>query len=369
MRLLDWKYGRLLLGVAAVVGLFLAGSLSGPYQAQIATLAAIYVILASSLNLLLGYSGLLSLGHQAFFGFGAYCSAYITTEYGLPMPLGLLGSAAAGFVVAWIIGKITLRLRAAFFVIATFAVAGIGSQVALNWVDVTGGPVGLAGIPPLGVGDVQFFEPTATFPVCFVIAGVCVVFVARLSQSGLGYSLRGMAKNENLARAVGIDTARHANLAFSIGGAMAAVAGSLYAHTVGFISPEVFDFSIMINTLLMVIGGGLGTVVGPVIGAILFTQLPELLRFSDEWRLVIYGAILVLLVRFLPRGLWGSAVAVLERRRRGATGTDLDERAPTRGRGEQPRDPGADRARDAGSATGADSTSSAPSRQASGGPE
>ena len=92
---------------------------------------------------------------------------------------------------------------------------------------------------------------------------------------------------------------------------MAAVAGSLYAHTVGFISPEVFDFSIMINTLLMVIGGGLGTVVGPVVGAILFTQLPEFLRFSDEWRLVIYGAILVILVRFLPRGLCGYAIELL----------------------------------------------------------
>lgn len=337
MRFLDSKTGRFLLGLAAAVALFLAGTFSGPYQAQIATLAAIYVILASSLNLLLGYSGLLSLGHQAFFGFGAYFSAYVTTHWGLPMPLGLIGSAAAGFVVAWIIGKITLRLRAAFFVIATFAVAGIGRQVALNWVEVTGGPVGFAGIPPLGVGGIEFLEPTATFPVCFVIAGICVIFVARLSQSGLGYSLRGMAKNENLARAVGIDTARHANLAFSIGGGMAAVAGSLYAHTVGFISPEVFDFSVMINTLLMVIGGGLGTVVGPVFGAILFTQLPEFLRFSDDWRLVIYGAILVLLVRFLPRGLWGSAVDLFQRRRRGP-GDDLDDGPPMLHEDERPPD-------------------------------
>jgi branched-chain amino acid transport system permease protein len=143
-----------------------------------------------------------------------------------------------------------------------------------------------------------------------------VLFVARLARSGLGYSLRGLAKNENLARAVGIDTARHANLAFSIGGAMAAVAGSLYAHTVGFISPEVFSFSVMINTLLMVIGGGLGTVIGPVVGAIVFTQLPEFLRFSDEWRLVIYGLVLLLLIRFLPNGLWGTAASWTAARRR-----------------------------------------------------
>jgi branched-chain amino acid transport system permease protein len=322
------KTARFLLSLALAAVLFIAGTFFGPYQAQIATLAAIYVILASSLNLLLGYSGLLSLGHQAFFGFGAYFSAYITTEWELPMPVGLLGAAMAGYAAAWIIGKITLRLRAAFFVIATFAVAAIGRQIALNWVEVTGGPVGFAGIPPLGVGDIEFLEPTATFPVCFVIAGICVIFVARLSQSGLGYSLRGMAKNENLARAVGIDTARHANLAFSIGGGMAAVAGSLYAHTVGFISPEVFDFSIMINTLLMVIGGGLGTVLGPVVGAIIFTQLPELLRFSDEWRLVIYGAILVALVRFLPRGLWGAALDMM-RRVRPTNDNGVDDEPPS----------------------------------------
>ena len=100
MRFLDSKTARFLIGLAAAAALFLAGTFSGPYQAQIATLAAIYVILASSLNLLLGYSGLLSLGHQAFFGFGAYFSAYVTTEWGLPMPLGLVGSAVAGYLVA-----------------------------------------------------------------------------------------------------------------------------------------------------------------------------------------------------------------------------------------------------------------------------
>lgn len=349
MQILDSGRARFLFGLVAAAVLFVVGTFSGPYQAQIATLAAIYVILASSLNLLLGYSGLLSLGHQAFFGFGAYFSAYITTNGSLPVPLGLLGAAAAGFAFAWLIGKITLRLRAAFFVIATFAVAAIGRQVALNWVEVTGGPIGFAGIPPLGVGDMVFFEPTATFPICFVIAGICVLFVARLSKSGLGYSLRGMAKNENLARAVGIDTARHANLAFSIGGAMAAVAGSLYAHTVGFISPEVFDFSIMINTLLMVIGGGLGTVVGPVVGAILFTQLPEFLRFSDEWRLVIYGAILVLLVRFLPLGLWGSAAQLVRRLQRKSSDDDHDGDSPVLRDEERPTDVDPSEPLDAGS--------------------
>ena len=292
--------------IVSIVVLLLVGTVGGTYQSQIATLAAIYVILASSLNLLLGYSGLLSLGHQAFFGFGAYASAILTTNFGLPVPIGVIGAALAGLCAAWAVGKITLRLRAAFFVIATFAVAEIVRQVALNWTSVTGGPMGFSGIPPLGIGGIELIQPQQVFPVVFVVALISVLFVSRLAQSGLGYSLRGLAKNENLAKAVGIDTARHANLAFSIGGAMAAVAGALYAHTIGFVSPEILNFSVMINILLMVIGGGLGTVIGPVIGAILFTQLPEFLRFSDDWRLVIYGLVLVLLIRFLPRGLWGT---------------------------------------------------------------
>jgi branched-chain amino acid transport system permease protein len=301
-----------------IVALLAFGMFGGAYQSQVSTLAAIYIILATSLNLLLGYSGLLSLGHQAFFGVGAYASAVLTTKLSLPMPLGLVGAAVVAAAVGWVIGKITLRLRAAFFVIATFAVAEIGRQVALNWVSLTGGPIGYSGIPPVGIGPIELVEPQAVYPVVLALALIIVLLVARLAQSGLGYSLRGLAQNENMARAVGVDTARHANLAFTLGSGMAAVAGSLYAHTVGFISPEVFSFSIMINTLLMVIGGGLGTVIGPVIGAVIFSQLPETLRFSDEWRLVVYGLVLVLLVRFLPRGLWGTLAALMKDRGRRA---------------------------------------------------
>jgi branched-chain amino acid transport system permease protein len=300
----------------ATVALLVIGVTGTAYQAQIATLAAIYVILATSLNLLLGYSGLLSLGHQAFFGLGAYTSAILTTKVSLPMPLGLVGAALIALVFGRLIGRITLRLRAAFFVIATFAVGEIGRQVALNWDALTGGPLGYGGIPPVGVGGLELVAPNALYPVVLAIALGVVLIVARLVRSGLGYSLRALAQNENLARAVGIDTARHANIAFSLGSAMAAVAGSLYAHSIGFISPEVFDFSVMINTLLMVIGGGLGTVIGPVVGAIIFTQLPESLRFSDQWRLVVYGLVLVLLVRFLPRGLWGTLASFARSRGR-----------------------------------------------------
>jgi branched-chain amino acid transport system permease protein len=302
---------------AGIAALLCLGLFGGAYQSQVAVLAAIYIILASSLNLLLGYSGLLSLGHQAFFGLGAYVSAILTTSIGIPVPVTLVVAALAGLVAGWLIGVITLRLRTAFFVIATLSVGEIARQVALNWSAMTGGPMGLAGVPPIGIGPLMLVDPIAVYPVVLAVALLSVLLVSRLAHSDLGYALRAMAENENLARAVGVDTARTANLAFSIGSAMAAVAGALYAHSVGFVSPEVFSFSIMTSMLLMVIGGGVGTVIGPVIGAVLFTQLPESLRFSQEWRLVVYGLLLCLLVRFLPHGIWGSVVRFATARSRG----------------------------------------------------
>jgi branched-chain amino acid transport system permease protein len=319
---------RLLGGLVLLYALWVLATTGGSYRAQVAVLAVIYVILASSLNLLLGYSGLLSLGHQAFFGIGAYASALLTVDAHLPMPLGVAGGAVVAGACGWMVGKITLRLRAAFFVIATFAFGEICRQVALNWASLTGGPAGFARIPPIGAGGVRLLTPEAVFPVVLLVAALVVLAVGRVASTSLGYSLRAMAENENAARAIGIDTARHANLAFVLGAVMASIAGALYAHFVGFISPEVFSFSIMINTLLMVISGGMGTVLGPVIGAVVLTALPEALRASDQWRLVIYGAVLVLLIRFLPRGLWGSLIALARRRRRAARGRAAAEPAP-----------------------------------------
>lgn len=305
-----------LFGVLAVLYfLWVLGTSGGPYQDQLAVLAAIYVILATSVNLLVGYSGLLCLGQQAFFGIGAYTSALLTVNLGLPMPVGVLGGIILASLSGWGLGKITLHLRSAYFVIATLAFGAICRQIALNWVSLTGGPTGLAGIPPAGAGGVSLAKPEALYPVVLAVAAICVLIVTRIARTGLGYGMRAMAENENLARSVGVDTRRHASIAFVVSAGMASVAGSLYAHSVGFIAPSVFSFSVMVKALVMVVGGGLGTVLGPVMGAVFFTELPELLRFSDQWRLVIYGAILVLLVRFLPRGVWGSFATYWARRR------------------------------------------------------
>lgn len=298
-----WRSGLALIIVAILYGL---RSTIGAYELQLLVLASVYVILVSGLNLLVGHAGLVSIGQQAFFGIGAYVSALMTVKAGVPSYVGVLAAMVAVVPIAALVGKITLRLRAAFFVIATLAVAEIFRYIVINSVSFTGGPNGLTNVPPLELpGMKPFLSPMEAMLPLSLIAAIVVIICWAVASSRFGSQLRAMRENEELAKAMGINTPAVATKAFLISALFAALAGALYAHFVGFISPEVFAFSLMVTMLLMLVGGGMGTVMGPVIGAVAFTLLPEYLRFSDQWRLVIYGLALVALARFLPEGLWG----------------------------------------------------------------
>lgn len=286
-------------------------------------LAGIFAILATGLNLVMGYSGLLSLGHHAFFGLGAYASA-LTAAAGLPLLLALAAGGAAGLVASRLIGAILLKLRSAFFVIATIAFAEILRITSLNWIDVTNGPMGIAGVPPLRIAlpffEFQFNTPHRAYYFIWALVGLTVVVVRYLVASPMGVGLVAMRESEYVARSLGIDTARLALRSVVIGSTIAGVAGALYGHYIQFVSPDVLTFGVMITLVVMVLGGGMGTLWGPVVGAVIFTLGPEFLRAGDQYRLLAYGVIIVLLVRFMPDGLWGMAQDLVRRfrRRRGA---------------------------------------------------
>jgi branched-chain amino acid transport system permease protein len=282
----------------------------GTYWAHIAVLAAIFTILAASLNLFIGYSGLMSLGHTAFFGIGAYATSLLTVRAGWPVIAGIGAAMIAAGAGAFLVSIVALRLRGASFVIATLAAAEVLRIVANNGQKAFGGPAGIVGVPPLRLTGTDLVGPEQVYPVVAAIAIAVVVIVHRLAHSRLGMELVAMRDHEPLAQVVGIDPLIAARRAFVISGLMAGLAGALYAHYVGFISPEVFAFSMMINILVMVVAGGLGTTAGPLIGAVAFTVLPEEARLSDQWRLVVYGAILLAIVRFAPRGLWGTLTSL-----------------------------------------------------------
>lgn len=306
-------------GVAVGLGVLLLPPLliSDAFLMHLLVLAAIFALVAVGLNLVMGYSGLLSLGHHAFFGLGAYAAALVSAA-GMPLAVSVVAGAVAAGLASGLIGAVLLRLRSAFFVIATIAFAEVLRVVSLNWIDVTNGPMGIAGVAPLRLefGFVAFDLSSphrAYYLVAAVVAGT-VLLVRYLVGSPMGVGLVAMRESEYVARSLGIDTAQLALRSVVIGSAIAGVAGALYGHYLQFVSPDVLSFSVMITLVVMVLGGGMGTLLGPVVGAVIFTLGPELLRAGDQFRLVVYGLIIVLFVRFLPDGLWGTGVDVVRRR-------------------------------------------------------
>lgn len=290
-----------------------------PFLLHLLVLAGIYAILVSGLNLVMGYSGLLSLGHHAFFGLGAYTSV-LSAAAGVPVLAAVALGGLTGAAASRLVGAVLLKLRSAFFVIATIAFAEILRVVSINWVSVTSGPMGVVGVAPLSAGGLVLDTAERAYPFVAALAVLTVLGVRWVVGSRIGVGLVAMRESEYVARSLGIDTARLALYSVVIGSGIAGVAGGLYAHYQQFLSPDVLSFGVMITLVVMVLGGGAGTLWGPVVGAVVFTLGPEFLRAGDQYRLIAYGLLIVLLVRFLPEGVWGLGRRLVTRARgRGRT--------------------------------------------------
>lgn len=281
-----------------------------PYHLHTLIMAGIFAILALSLNLLLGYTGQLSLGHAAFFGIGAYTSALLSVRLGYSPWLGLVAATALAGGAGYAIGTLALKLRGAYFVLLTISFAGVVSLVSVNWMELTNGPLGLPGIPPVelalpGLPVVSMRSKAAYY---YLVLGAVVLgyLVCRcLVQSRIGRALVALRENEPLAESVGIDGTFYLVLAAVVSAAMAGAAGGLYAHYTRFVSPEVFLFTYTVTMVIMVVAGGKGTLAGPIVGAVFFTILPELLRefTSYQWQMLLYGLLLITVLFFMPRGI------------------------------------------------------------------
>ncbi len=303
---------RAALAAGAVAAVTAPLWVANPYHLHVLIMAGIFAILALSLNLLLGYTGQLSLGHAAFFGIGAYTSALLTLpplewSFWLALPAAALAAGLAG----WAIGRLALKLRGAYFVLVTISFAGVISLVSVNWMELTNGPLGLPGVPAPALGPWSLRAKSAYWYLVLAAAVLAYLVCGRLVASRIGRALVALRENEPLAESVGIDGTRYLVLAAVVSAALAGVAGSLYAHYTRFVSPEVFLFSYTVTMVIMVIAGGQGTLAGPVVGALLFTALPEALReaMAWQWQMLAYGVVLVLLVFFLPRGIVPSLAA------------------------------------------------------------
>jgi branched-chain amino acid transport system permease protein len=310
--LLKWAWS--IIGILVLIALpFL---IRDRYVQHLLALCGIYIILTSSWNLLAGYSGLLNLGHAAFFGIGGYSSALIALKLGISPWIGLPLGGAVASVFGILLGIPSFRLSGPYLAITTIGFSEILRLVAMNWVDLTRGSLGLYGIPPLtpfafSEGfSIRFVSEQNFYYVAVIFAALTLILMNRLTNSEFGISLRSMREDEMGSESIGIDSSRYKLTVFMISAFLAGFAGSLYAHYVRLISPEMLSLSETFSVLTMVMVGGLGTLFGPVVGAVLLTFLSEGLRFLEDMvkvdiRFVIYGALLMATILFMRNGIVG----------------------------------------------------------------
>lgn len=316
--------------------------LRDPYLMNALITTGIFIIAAMSLNLLLGFTGQLSLGHVAFFGIGAYVSALTS----LGFDVGLLGDfhivhepwpPIAGFFLAiviaglcgYLVGRLSFRVRGAYFVIVTISFAEVVRLVALNWIELTQGPLALNNIPSIaiplpGVGELVMRTKLHNYYLVLTVAVVAYVLIARLVRSHFGRAMRGLMENETLAVSVGIDVTRTLTLAAVISAAIAGAAGSLYAHYIRIIDPDIFAFINTVTMVIMVISGGKGSLAGPIVGGLIFGLMPVFLRpiMAPEAQWIAYGGVLIVILFLLPRGIVPSLARLYLKRRGGVAVPD-----------------------------------------------
>jgi len=299
---------RLAGAIAVVLVLGIVIALDDPYLLRLATLGAIFGILALGLNLTAGHLGLFDFGYVLYFGLGGYTTALLTLRAGWSWEASLVAAIALAAVAGLLVGIAVLRLRGPYFVIATFSFLTVAYYLAINWRELTNGPLGLVGLPAAsfaipGLGRIDGLEPRAAFGIALAGLAVAAIVVRLLTDGRLGRAWHAIRDNEELAASVGIDATRYAFMALVVSAALGGLGGSIYAQYIAVVTPEIFAFGHMVSVLLMVVIGGTGTFAGPILGAFLVESVPEFLRLAEDLRLPIFGLVLIATIVFAPRGL------------------------------------------------------------------
>jgi len=275
------------------------------YHIQVMIFIGIYTILTLSLNLLNGYVGLLSIGHAAFYGIGAYASAKLVMTVGLPFPLAMLGAGAVAGIIGYLIAKPTLRLSGIYMTLATLGFNMIFFLILQNWMSFTNGPLGIMDIPPPNIFGYEIETRVQYYYLVFFLVLLTVVSMHRLMTCRFGRALVSIRENELAAEAMGVHTTRYKIQAFVLAAFYAGIAGSFYAHFVKYISPDSFYIYESFILLAMLAFGGQGNLIGPVVGAAVLIIIPEIFRFLQEYRMLVYGGVLITMMLVRRQGLLG----------------------------------------------------------------
>jgi branched-chain amino acid transport system permease protein len=299
------RENRLLWGGALAAALLVPAVLRSEYVLNTAVLAGIYVILAASLNITNGYTGLFSFGHAAFYGIGAYTAAILATRLGWGFALTLPAAAVVAALFGAALALITLRLSGIFLALVTIGFQEITFLVTLNWIALTRGPMGIPGVPPPALGGYEFRGNTGYYYLILALDVLTLFVVARVVTSRVGRAFVAIREDELAAQASGLPTFRLKVLAFVIATFFAGLAGAFFAHHARFVSADSFRLDETFVILTMLIVGGLGSFLGPIVGAVTLVILPEASRVLAEYRGVVYGLVLIAVILFRPEGVAG----------------------------------------------------------------
>lgn len=278
------------------------------YEISVISIVGINVILAVSLNMISGFCGQISLGHGAFFGAGAYAAALAMVGTG-SVPLAILTAIVAGSLLGLVVGFASLRVRSDFLAVTTIGVnfLFIGFVRKQAWL---GGEMGISNIPATGYGA------TGNMIIILLFALASIAFSLYVSRSWMGFAFRAVGEDEGAAATIGIHASAYKLAAFGIGTAFAGLAGALYTFFTQFITADAFDFIFSVMLMAMVVIGGIGSTWGVVVAAIVLTLLPEAIRFVNDYRLLVFGGLLVLVIRLAPGGLAAMTRSLFLRARR-----------------------------------------------------
>jgi len=314
--------------VAIVIGL-LPMVLTDSYWQTNLVVCAVNVLLALGLDFVLGYTGQLNLGQSAFYGIGAYASTLLITQLGAPFWIAFLFGVLLSGLAGMLLSVFAVRLRGHYLAIASLGFAVITYQVLLNWISLTQGPLGIYGIAPpppvkiLGLPVIEFGDLGNLFYLTAGFALLTYILLDQLVRSPVGETLTAIREDEISAASLGINCPKWKVFAFGISSAVAGAAGCFYASFVGTLVPDAFFITESFTVLAMVIVGGMGTLIGPVLGAILLTMLPELLRGIGDLRLIVYGISVTLVVLFMPGGMVQAGKIIFARLRQRFTADPL----------------------------------------------
>ena len=298
------KWG--IMAAVAVILVLLPKIGMSSYITRVATMISVYAMLALSLNLITGYTGLVSIGHAGFCAVGGYTSAILSGTFEINFFFAVLCGAVVAGLFGLLLGLPTLRLSGTYLTIATLGFGEIIRMLALNWRSLTNGPLGISKIQrPVIFGYELTNMNGGLYYLILVLLLITTLIIYAIVRSKMGRALMAIRDDELVARLMGIKITKYKIMAFVISAALAGVAGSFYAHMTRYIDPNTFSFDTSIIIISIVILGGMGTISGMFVGAALLISFPEVLRFVQEYRFVIYGLILVLMIRYRPQGILG----------------------------------------------------------------